>query len=236
MTTRTNPTGVDDAGQRTHYDLLEVPPSATRSEIAEAYKRAQAAFAADSLAIDTLFTPEEARLVSERMETAFRVLGDVETRERYDQELAARGRGTDAAPSDEAQGAPHTTTAPLAEGASPRHGDSPTAMPGTECGENPVISSDQRVDGILAETTQCDGAAIRRLREARGVTVDQINLSTKISLMNLRFIEEDNLDALPAPVYLRGNLRQIALFLRVDADWVVAGYMARIETRTTGIR
>lgn len=233
MTTLTNPTSVDDAGQRTHYELLEVPPSATRLEISEAYKRAQAAFAADSLAIYTLFTSEEARRVSDRMETAFRVLGDVQTRERYDQELAARGRGTDGAPSPEAQCAPHTTTAPVAEGASPWHGESPHGMPGTECQENPVISDDQRVDGILAETEQCDGPAIRRLREARGVTVDQINLSTKISLTNLRFIEEDNVDALPAPVYLRGYLQQISLFLGVDSDWVVPGYMARFEPRTS---
>ncbi len=163
-------------------------------------------------------------------------LDDVVTRQTEElQELAARGRGTDAAPSDEAPGAPHTTTAPLAEGASPRHGDSPHAIPGTECQANPVISSDQRVDDILAETQQCDGPAIRRLREARGVTVDQINQSTKISLMNLRFIEEDNLDALPAPVYLRGYLQQIAQLLGVDSARVVSGYMARFEPRT-GIR
>jgi len=171
--------------------------------------------------------------VSERMETAFRVLGDGQTRERYDEDLAARGRGTEA-PSHEAQRA-HQTTAPLAERASPWPGESPSATPGTEGEENPVSSSDQRVDGILAETKQCDGSAIRRLREARGVMVDQINLSTNISLTNLRSIEEDNLDDLPAPVYLRGYLKQIAQFLGVDSDWVVPGYMARFEPRT-GIR
>ena len=67
------------------------------------------------------------------------------------------------------------------------------------------------------------------------MTVDQINQSTKISLMNLRFIEEDNLDALPAPVYLRGYLQQIAQLLGVDSARVVSGYMARFEPRT-GIR
>ena len=67
------------------------------------------------------------------------------------------------------------------------------------------------------------------------MTVDQINLSTNISLTNLRSIEEDNLDDLPAPVYLRGYLKQIAQFLGVDSDWVVPGYMARFDPRT-GIR
>jgi hypothetical protein len=50
MTTTTNPAGADEADGKTHYQLLEVDPSATRSEIQNAYQRAHAAFAPDSLA------------------------------------------------------------------------------------------------------------------------------------------------------------------------------------------
>tara|TARA_B110000116_G_scaffold170447_1_gene147348 strand:+ start:1706 stop:1984 length:279 start_codon:yes stop_codon:yes gene_type:complete len=92
------------------------------------------------------------------------------------------------------------------------------------------------VDDLLTTVTQCDGPTIQRLREARDVSLGQINLTTKISLSNLRFIEADDLDALPAPVYLRGYLRQIAEPLDVDAEWVIAGYMTRISTQSTHIR
>ena len=90
MSTLTSPTEADQIQTQTHYDLLEVPPSATRSEIANAYQRAHAAFAPGSLATYMLFTPEEAQVVSARMETAFRVLGDANERARYDRGLGER--------------------------------------------------------------------------------------------------------------------------------------------------
>jgi hypothetical protein len=99
----------------------------------------------------------------------------------------------------------------------------------------PVVSGEQGVDEILGSVDRCEGTAIARLREARGVTRDQIYLSTKISLTNLRFIEEGNFASLPPPVYLRGYLRQIAQCLNVDAGWVVDGYMARVEDWKTSL-
>jgi DnaJ-class molecular chaperone len=192
----TSPTEADQIQTQTYYDLLEVPPSATRPEIADAYQRAHAAFAPDSLATYMLFTPEEAQVVSARMETAFRVLGDANERARYDRGLGER----------------------------------------TGSASMPVTGADQRVDDLLTTVTQCDGPTIQRLREARDVSLGHINLATKISLSNLRFIEADDLDALPVPVYLRGYLRQIAEQLDVDAEWVISGYMTRIASQSTHIR
>ena len=68
------------------------------------------------------------------------------------------------------------------------------------------------------------------------MTLGEINLTTRISLSNLRFIKADVLDALPAPVYLRGYLRQIAQQLDGDADWVLSSHMTRITTASTPIR
>ncbi len=237
MTAMASPIPVDAPRHQTHYDLLEVAPWATQSEIAEAYHRARAAFAPDSLATYTLFSPEEAQLMLARMETAFLELSDVHERERYDHGLASGARGEDRPAPDPLQNLPDTsaTTLRLEEGAPRSDGEPPRAVPGAAPQDTPVITRGL-VNDILADTDQCDGQAILRLREARGVTLDEINLSTKISLMNLRFIEEDKLAALPAPVYLRGYLKQIAQYLNVDADWVVTGYMARFESQPAGIR
>ena len=73
------------------------------------------------------------------------------------------------------------------------------------------------------------------MREARGGTRDQIYLSTKISLTNLRFIEAGDFASLPPTVYLRGYLTQIAQCLNVDADWVADGYMAGVEDWKTSL-
>jgi flagellar biosynthesis protein FlhG len=232
MPIRMSPSDVDEVDEtptQTYYDLLEVPPSATRSEIANAYQRAHAAFAPDSPATYMLFTPEETQVVSARLETAFRVLGDAHERARYDRGLGERTDNAGTPVPDCARRSPDET-ASMAEVA---------AAGGTadvEEADAPVTSADQRVDDLLTTVTQCDGPTIQRLREARDVSLAQINLTTKISLSNLRFIEADDLDALPAPVYLRGYLRQIAEQLDVDAEWVIAGYMTRISAQSTHIR
>lgn len=217
-------TGANQAPVQTYYDLLEVPPSATRSEIAAAYQRAHAAFAPDSVATYMLFTPEEAQAVSARVETAFRVLGDVHERARYDRGLGERTSSPGLPVPSSAEPAPDETAGVAND----------EAMGVTvEDGDAPVIGGGARVDDILAAASQCDGPTIQRLREARDVTLGELNLTTKISLSNLRFIEADDLDALPAPVYLRGYLRQIAQQLDVDADWVISGYMTRITSAST---
>lgn len=209
--------GADQAPTQTYYDLLEVSPSATRAEIGDAYQRAHATFAPDSLATYMLYTPEEAQAVSARVEAAFRVLGDANERARYDQRL---GEGTASA------GPPVPAYVEPA----------PDGMTGPEAEAVDVTGAAQRVEDILAAAPQCDGPTIQRLREARDVTLGQINLITKISLSNLRFIEADDLDALPAPVYLRGFLKQIAQQLDVDVDWLISGYMNRITTESTTTR
>lgn len=233
MTATAGPTEMDQARQPNHYELLEVPPGATRWEIVQAYHRARAAFAPNSLATYALFTPEEARAIAERVETAFRVLVDARARDRYDRSLGAQT----AEEADARPGAAHdgrdraATAAPDMEGAPPPAAgeEPPPNGRDAEAHETPAVGVDENVDGILASVDRCDGSVIARLREARSVTLDQINLSTKISPMNLRFIEADDFASLPAPVYLRGYLRQIAGCLSVDADWVVTGYMARVD-------
>ena len=241
MTATEDPPRLDDARHQNYYELLEVDPQAPRPAIVDAYDRAQAAFASDSLATYTLCTPEEARLILGRAETAFRVLVDTRKRRLYDQWLQALARGETVPPLRFAHQAKDTgaMTDREAEGTPRVDGrERPPGAPSAPGHETPPLSSDQRVNDILASGCQCDGSVITRVREARGATLQQISSSTKISSTNLQFIEEGNFASLPPPVFLRGFLQQIARYLGVDARWVVDGYMTRYEKwkATTGGR
>jgi Helix-turn-helix domain len=66
------------------YEILEVRADAAPGEIAEAYERARAIYAPNSLAVYTLVAPEEAAALSRRIEEARAVLLDPEARARYD--------------------------------------------------------------------------------------------------------------------------------------------------------
>lgn len=76
---------------------------------------------------------------------------------------------------------------------------------------------------------EINGQVIRRLREARGVSIAELSEATKISKSYLTAIEEQNLDDLPARVYLRGFLTQVARVLKVDRTRLAEGYLAFVE-------
>ena len=75
------------------------------------------------------------------------------------------------------------------------------------------------------------GADLRRLREARGVSLRHIASITKIGLRYLEYIEEDRFTLLPAPVYLRGFLHEYARLVGIDARRAADAYMSRLETQ-----
>jgi cytoskeleton protein RodZ len=68
------------------------------------------------------------------------------------------------------------------------------------------------------------GEHLRREREMRGVSLDEISAATRISTRFLEAIEKDQWDQLPGGVFNRGFIRSIARFLGLDEDSLVAEY------------
>ena len=75
------------------------------------------------------------------------------------------------------------------------------------------------------------GADLRRLREARGMSLRHIASVTKIGMRYLEYIEEDRFALLPAPVYLRGFLQEYARLVGIDQRRVADAYMSRIPAK-----
>ena len=70
------------------------------------------------------------------------------------------------------------------------------------------------------------GDRLRREREMRGITLDEITESTKISRRHLEALEGDHFDQLPGGVFNKGFVRAYARFLGIDEDQAVADYSA----------
>ncbi|TBR21977.1 MAG: helix-turn-helix domain-containing protein, partial [Candidatus Nitrosotenuis sp.] len=66
------------------------------------------------------------------------------------------------------------------------------------------------------------GERLKKEREMRGVSLDEIAKATRIHKKFLAALEEDDFDALPAPVFVTGFLRSYASHLGVDADSLVS--------------
>ncbi|HSM12513.1 MAG TPA: RodZ domain-containing protein [Thermoanaerobaculia bacterium] len=65
------------------------------------------------------------------------------------------------------------------------------------------------------------GAWLRTQREARGISLREIADASKISVRYLEALEQDRFGILPAPVFVRGFLREYARVVGLDPDEVV---------------
>jgi cytoskeleton protein RodZ len=68
------------------------------------------------------------------------------------------------------------------------------------------------------------GDKLKREREMRGITLDEIAESTKIARRHLEAIEKENFDALPGRVFIKGFIRSYARFIGIDEEQAVADF------------
>jgi cytoskeletal protein RodZ len=71
------------------------------------------------------------------------------------------------------------------------------------------------------------GSYLRRERELKQISVAELAQTTRIPVRLLHQIENDDNDALPADVFVRGFLRSYARALGIDEDQVLARFRGR---------
>ena len=182
--------------EQTYYELLEVSPDATPKEIQQAYDHALETFQLDSLAIYSLFSEEELLRIQGSIEEAYRVLMDDTLRRNYDQSHS------------------HLINR------SSKGKQTETSMKPRE------IKSTLSFTDLSLEIKEMSyrGLSLKQLREKLGIDLKAISNETKISLKTLEAIEAENLDHLPAPVYLKGFLKAYARVLNIDPQKLIEGY------------
>jgi hypothetical protein len=77
----------------------------------------------------------------------------------------------------------------------------------------------------LDANMEFSGGVLMRLRESKGISLEQIAQRTKISMTHLRAIEANQYDKLPARVYVRGFVSQYARFLNLPQERVCESYL-----------
>jgi hypothetical protein len=80
------------------------------------------------------------------------------------------------------------------------------------------------------------GPSLRKVRESRGVTLEEAARDTRVRKEFLEAIETEHFDHLLGDVHVRGCLRTYATYLRLSPDKVIAVYEAEhppVEEQTT---
>ena len=193
--------------EQNHYEILETHPEASDQEIERAYRLSLTTYADESLAGYSVFAEGDAAALRERIEAAYRVLSDEQSRSEYDASVGVESNSEVAGPA-----VALADSSPLPEVAER------TPLP---------INFAELDDG----TGDFDGARLRRFRMRCGLEVEDIAAVTKINPTYLLFIEEERFPDLPAPVYVRGFVGAYASCLGLDSRRVATSYMRRFDAR-----
>ncbi len=200
--------------EQDYYETLDVARSAGFEDIERAYRLACDTYCEDSLAGYPVFEVGDVELLRERIEVAYRILVDPETRRAYDLELSAQA--------SEALVRALATPEERAEVAEEVR---PAA---------PVLAPLDALDELEEGEGEWTGARLRRARLRQGIDLDEITKITKVNPTYLAFIEDERFDGLPAAVYVRGFVVGYAGCLGLDASAakrVAASYLQRYEER-----
>ncbi len=88
-----------------------------------------------------------------------------------------------------------------------------------------------------AAESETIGSYLKRLRSEKGLSVEEVSSSTRISATNVRAIEGLEFDKLPADTFIRGQLNIYADLLGIDPVYLVSQFMKeRDESLAAGHR
>jgi flagellar biosynthesis protein FlhG len=186
-----------------HYTVLGIGRSSNDEEIRRAFKRQREIYASGGLATSSLVPESELAGAQARVEEAHDTLLDPVRRRAYD-----------------------LSTFPDADGEQPSQASVP----------RPALAAEQlmlqsELAREIGPDTEFTGPLLRKVRESQGIELAEISSRTKISKAHLVALEEETYDSLPAMVYVRGFVTELAKYLRLDPAQVQRTYLRRMRER-----
>lgn len=185
-----------------HYTVLGIGRSSNDEEIRRAYKRQREVYAQGGLATTSLLDEQELASAQARVDEAHDTLLDPVRRRAYDLSMFPE------------------PDAPLQSSVIPR----------------PALAAEQlmlqsELAREIGPDTEFTGALLRKVRESQGIEIGEISSRTKISKAHIVALEEETYEHLPAIVYVRGFVTELAKYLRLDPAQVQRTYLRRMREK-----
>jgi flagellar biosynthesis protein FlhG len=185
-----------------HYVTLAVGRSSNDEEIRRAYKRQRELYAVGGLPTTSLLEGDDLTEAQARLDEAHDTLLDPVRRRAYD-----------------------LSTFP---DQSERRMDSTVPRPALAA-EQLLLQSELARE--IGPETEFTGTLLRKVRESQGIEIAEISSRTKISKAHIQALEEETYEHLPAIVYVRGFVTELAKYLRLDPAQVQRTYLRRMREK-----
>lgn len=206
--------------ERNFYELLGVAFDASPFEINRAYKENYQLYHEDSLVSYSLFSREEREEILTKLDKAYSTLIDEEKRSRYNQSLIECGILNEGMKSQDNQ----KTFRFISDS---KHSTNNTIL--TIRDElKAMVSSNPVIQEILTHDVLW-GKDLKRIRDELGVSLKIIAEMTKVRIIFLRAIEDDDFKKAPSRMFLKSFLKAYAQSIGLDADFVANRYLKRIK-------
>ena len=203
-----------------YYEILQIPVNASYIEIKRAYRDSLSIYSEESLATYSMFSSDERDKILKEIEKAFLTLIDENKRTAYDKMLIDSGQ-VDASSFRKNKKAPthlfHTNTTADENRLTDR------------VRQRSTHEDFRRLSNEVLSKDRIAGNDLKKLRKTVGIELSEIDAVTKISVIVLRSIEENQLENLPADIYLKNFLKSYAEILQVDSQRIVDGYLKNIS-------
>jgi flagellar biosynthesis protein FlhG len=186
-------------GEPTLYATLGIGRASSDEEIRRAYKRKKEIYSDGGLGVSSLLGEGQLRSEQARLDEAYDTLLDAVRRRAYD-------LSTFPDPDPPAEAAARAPRAAEAE----------------------QLLLQSELAREIGPDTDFSGELLRKVRESQGVDLAEISARTKIAKAHLAAIEDERFVDLPASVYVRGFVSELAKFLRLDVTQVQRTYMRRM--------
>ena len=212
--------------QQSYYDVLEIPRSATQEEIHQAYLRAKTTYSPNSPALYSIFSPEEAEQLLVMIHEAYMVLSNPSRRKHYDDQLV-NGASSESAPTLSL--VETKPTVEIKRGSPTEPGPDPKSGSGFARTLFSHYAVNSELESEIQNQTVFDGLFLKKIREYKNVTLEQLASHTRIGKNYLTAVEANDFHALPAAVFVRGFINQYARVLNLDPKRVVDSYMKLVK-------
>ncbi|HVJ88245.1 MAG TPA: helix-turn-helix domain-containing protein [Labilithrix sp.] len=186
-----------------HYTVLGIGRSSNDEEVRRAFKRQREIYATGGLPTSSLLDEQQLLAAQARIEEAHDSLLDPVRRRAYDLSTFPEPDSTHA----EAFSVPRPALA----------------------AEQLMLQSELARE--IGPDTEFTGPLIRKVRESQGIEIAEISSRTKISKAHLAAIEDEIYEQLPAIVYVRGFVTELAKYLRLDPAQVQRTYLRRMREK-----